>query len=65
MATNLSFIKLKGCGYFNSPSSGKVFVKVKLFLKFCELFGWEVGPPRVVDSSSLTSEESLRFWCWK
>ena len=62
--TYLGLVQLERCCNLNPPGSGEIFVEVKFFLQFCQLFGGEVRPPRVVDSSPLPTVEAVRFRSW-
>ena len=62
--TYLRLVQLERCCNFNPPGPGEIFVEVKFFLQFCQLFGGEVRPAGVVDASALSTVETVRFWCW-
>ena len=61
--TYLRLVQLERCCNFNPPGPGEIFVEVKFFLQFCQLFGGEVRPAGVVDASALSTVETVRFWC--
>ena len=74
---HLRLVELEGGGDFDPSGSGQIFVEMEFFLQFRQLFGGEVGAPRVVGSAAARttaavaaprtarSETVIRSWCYK
>lgn len=52
---DLGLVQLKRAGDLDSSSSGQVLVEVELLFELGQLFGREVRPTRVVDSSGVVA----------